>query len=190
MALTDVTDEEILRFPSGQAKASTRDQITRREHWRKPHRDDRGPESRLLPVEERDGTHSLAPHNHADGGGVTPQVDDPTGHGFAGKPDVTPEALRRSQLPGEDPEHKKLTEPPPRRTLDDPPHRDELPHPDDPEGKGYHGTVEQLHGKPRGESHVTHPHNAAPGHPALTNVGTIYDSDAGEPVGAVTEEAA
>ena len=27
-------------------------------------------------------------------------------------------------------------------------------------------------------SAVTHPRNAAPGHPALTNVGTVYDSDA------------
>jgi hypothetical protein len=33
---------------------------------------------------------------------------------------------------------------------------------------------------------VTHPSNAAPGHSALTNVGTVYDSDADETDGAVT----
>lgn len=141
------TDDAISRYRERQAENATlrhtsehdkaAEGIDRRDHWRKADRDDRGPESRLLPVEERDGTHSLAPHNHADGGGVTPQVDDPTGHGFAGMPDVTPEALRRSYLPMEHPEHKKLTEPPPRRTLDDPPHRDELPHPDNPHDEGF-----------------------------------------------------
>lgn len=47
---------------------------------------------------------------------------------------------------------------------------------------------------PRESDHAPHgneatdPANAAPGHPALTNVGTIYDSDAGGPVGAVTND--
>ena len=37
-------------------------------------------------------------------------------------------------------------------------------------------------------SAVTHPFNAAPGHPALTNIGTVFDSDADPGVGAVTNE--
>jgi hypothetical protein len=36
---------------------------------------------------------------------------------------------------------------------------------------------------------VTHPSNAAPGHPALTNVGTIYDCDADDSPGVVREAA-
>jgi hypothetical protein len=60
-------------------------QIARREHWRKADRDDRGPESRLLPVEERTGE---IRRDRIAGvpDPVTPQRDDPAGQGYAGSP--------------------------------------------------------------------------------------------------------
>lgn len=140
---------ETRRGESEQDKAASPDQLERREHWR-----------RADPVAIR-GT----------------QTDDPTGLGFMGMPDVSQEAWRRGNLPGEDPEHEPLVphepyQPPTESDLQENLRRREGKgvHPDDPEGNGYHGTVEVLDGKPRGTSHVTHPANAAPPATAITNV--------------------
>jgi hypothetical protein len=93
MAQTDLrsTSEHDKAASKERAQPDHPNQIERREHWRTADRDDRGPETRLLPVEERDGTHSLAPYTHADGSTtngapVTPQPDDPDGKGYAGSP--------------------------------------------------------------------------------------------------------
>ena len=151
-------DQETLRHTSEQDKGVSRDayehpdyeghrhpgQIERREHWRKADRDDRGPASRLLPVGERDGTHvSVSAGGRFDAAvGFTPQRDDPTGHGFAGMPDVTPEQLRKAYLSMEDPDHERLPPPYDKGSMSAVPgclSRVRTPHPDDPHGVGYHG---------------------------------------------------